>query len=384
MQTQICPVTRCSTDPISTQALPVPVSTTLQVEVPRTAPALCGDPRPFKNSHSLKRNIVYRLNNLMEFSLSASFHYLYTIVLLGLPFFYAARASSVLDLEAAARDTIGNQEIIRSPINDRLDDTPDHHHLDVPGHRLQPSGRLQYILEISNPEGEPRSIVIVRPSPIPQPPHTPDIVPKFQAEWENYVNMRVAEWTILFTVACIFVAVSLTIFQIPEAINEPITRAFTSVAVFRAFSGVIYAPIFPLFFKSQYTRTPRFALFWVKETRKKRKVSTFWNPWVMISLPAASTLWALIFYFLAIFCVTWGMSSTAPTERIQSVTPLVIVTRGLIALSTFVDVTCLVGIMLTLRRFKALYSIVCDSSGSGNGRQDTDPTCTPTDVSNAC
>lgn len=126
------------------------------------------------------------------------------------------------------------------------------------------------------------------------------------------LSFRRVSLILMFNIKCsrIPFSVSLTIFQIPQAIDEPITRAFTSVAIFRAFSGIIYNPIFPIFFKAQYTRTPWFALFWSKvqyilpsrtqnqlfmqEAQAKGTFSTFWNPWIMISLPAASTLWFVI------------------------------------------------------------------------------------------
>lgn len=68
--------------------------------------------------------------------------------------------------------------------------------------------------------------------------------------------------------------------------------------------------------------------------------------------------------------MAWG--TTANTTQMEHAThaPLILATRGVIVLSTLVDMACLAGIVLTLRRFNTLCSIVPNPGGSGDDRRE--------------
>lgn len=115
---------------------------------------------------------------------------------------------------------------------------------------------------------------------LPSPPHFPrESLLKLEQAWNSYLDSRLAEWRAIFTLACVFIAwvhpicdlniissskysiesISVTTFQIPQVIDDPLTRFFASLAVYRAFTGLIYTPIFSLYFNSKFARSVHFA-----------------------------------------------------------------------------------------------------------------------------
>lgn len=95
--------------------------------------------------------------------------------------------------------------------------------------------------------------------------------------WNSYLDSRLAEWKVIFTLACVFIAlvnpilyssipslwysiesISVTAFQIPQVIGDPLTRFFACLAVYRTFTGLIYTPIFSLYFNSKFARSVHF------------------------------------------------------------------------------------------------------------------------------
>ncbi|KAF9468219.1 hypothetical protein BDZ94DRAFT_852381 [Collybia nuda] len=170
--------------------------------------------------------------------------------------------------------------------------------------------------------------------------------------WTTYLDICVAEWKAVFNLACVLVGFSMAMYQIPQAANNPLTYTFVSITQFRAFSGLIYAGVLHVYFKSEHTHTERFAMVWWKSVVGSE--DNIWNTWVMLSLPAASTLWALIFYFLAI--LSFIFRSTAPAPDNHPVPdPLNVTLQVIIAASLLLDLVCLTCVWLTLREYGGKY-----------------------------
>jgi len=226
------------------------------------------------------------------------FHYLHLPLLLALPAFYSSEATSIFVVNESIR----------------------------PVYR-------QWLSTVSVPQPLPESLLNI------------------EEAWSVYLNSRVEEWKVLFTFACALVATSLTFFQIPHATSVPTTHFLASLAVCRALSGLVYSPIFPLFFRSQMTRSIHFIMLWPHE-----RIPTFWSPWTMLSLPAATIIWALVFFILAalnFLCQTAGPEGTAPSLMPAH---LMLVLRGIVTISTLLDFVGLCWIWTLMGRYRRICS----------------------------
>ncbi|KAG6850552.1 hypothetical protein H0H93_011751 [Arthromyces matolae] len=87
---------------------------------------------------------------------------------------------------------------------------------------------------------------LARPSP-------PETVIKLRDAWYHYLDSRVREWKIAGTTACI-----------PDASDDPVTRSIAFFALCRALSGIVYGPIFPIYFRTLRARSAHFAMLWAQ------------------------------------------------------------------------------------------------------------------------
>ncbi|GLB43430.1 hypothetical protein LshimejAT787_1303310 [Lyophyllum shimeji] len=294
--------------------------------------------------------------------------YLYLPVLLFLPLYYFSQASSVLDSAERCKDEYAEWiGVLETRIVD-LDATASSVTLTNPGDiELQPLPRSTTRVEQERPRTAPDSIRVPPPysstpapsSPLVRPPPPASMI-KLEEDWCRYLGSRVVEWKIAATTACVFVAASPTIFQIPDASDDPITRSIAFLALCRALSGVIFGPIFPMYFRGTRTRTVHFAMLWSQEAKKSER-SVFWGPWIMLSLPAVATCWATIFFLLAIFAYIWRTGSTADPSDWQNASPgrppmsidLALALRIVITFITVIDLGCLVWIWRVLRFYSS-------------------------------
>lgn len=114
----------------------------------------------------------------------------------------------------------------------------------------------------------------------------PSVPNEIQSAWMAYLEKRIIELKAIFALASVLVrsvlnyndsgsyahtikpytgSLSLALFQIPRATNDPFTFVFASLAQCRALSGLLYAGILFIYFETrEYTRTARFAKLWWK------------------------------------------------------------------------------------------------------------------------
>ncbi|KAG6908775.1 hypothetical protein DXG01_003304 [Tephrocybe rancida] len=223
----------------------------------------------------------------------------------------------------------------------------------------------------SNPLGRDRSTPepirlpppnsTTRPSsPLARPPPPAKVV-KLREAWYRYMDSRVVEWKIAATTACVFVAASPTIFQIPDASDDPITRSIAFFALCRALSGIVYGPIFPIYFRTTRARSVHFAMLWAQDSQSSRG-RFFRGQWIMLSLPAVATSWATISFILAIFAYIWRTGSVADPSDWPSTVPerqpmsidLALVLRIIITSITVVDIVCMGWIWRVLRGYSRM------------------------------
>ncbi|KAF8074743.1 hypothetical protein FPV67DRAFT_1665493 [Lyophyllum atratum] len=294
--------------------------------------------------------------------------YLYLPILLWLPVYCFSQASAVLDsAEKCAEeyyewigvletriidlDAIASSATLNDPYDVELQVLPNRAAPD-PAERGRATPESIHVPPPYSSAPSPSS-PLVRPMP-------PNSVVKLEADWLRFIGSRIVEWKITATTACVFVAASPTIFQIPDASDDPITRSIAFLALCRALSGIIYGPIFPIYFRGSRTRTAHFAMLWAKKAKESQK-SVFWGPWVMLSLPAVATCWATTFFLLAIFAFIWRTGSTADPSDWPDATPgrppmsidLALALRVVITSITVIDLGCMVWIWKTLRGYSS-------------------------------
>ncbi|TEB29060.1 hypothetical protein FA13DRAFT_686859 [Coprinellus micaceus] len=129
------------------------------------------------------------------------------------------------------------------------------------------------------------------------------VVAKFRALWMNFVESRVFEWNILISITLVLIAASPTIFQIPSASSDRLIRTLTFLSISRAVSGLVFGIILSLHFRSPLTKSVAYVRGWFQESRQT-SLSLF-NFWIVVSLPASSTVWSLILFVSAIFGLVW-------------------------------------------------------------------------------
>lgn len=110
----------------------------------------------------------------------------------------------MLDLATATQNVTNGQDRTGT-VNDHRDEASHDFHLNATGNSLQSLEDVQPFLDITNVNDQ-RTIVIFHSSQISLSPRPLKSALKLQVEWMNYINIRVLEWKMLFTVACLFVA----------------------------------------------------------------------------------------------------------------------------------------------------------------------------------
>ena len=185
-----------------------------------------------------------------------------------------------------------------------------------------------------------------------------------------------------------FPRASLTVFQIPHATDVPATHFFATLTTCRALAGLIYAPIFFLYFSSEMTRSVHFAILWSQVCKNRiliciiddspdagTKTDTLepldnvvpsrrYNsavsgaispcpPFGAYSESRPSCLRALIFLVLTIISFLWQTADPALSELPPAMpTSLAPVLQGVLLTAVVFDTAGLCWILVSLGRYK--------------------------------
>ncbi|KAG6827705.1 hypothetical protein H0H92_010706 [Tricholoma furcatifolium] len=203
--------------------------------------------------------------------------------------------------------------------------------------------------------------------PLVKPPPSVNVV-KLKDAWCSYIDARTVEWKILTTTACVFIAASPTIFQMPYASDDPITRSLAFFSVCRALSGLVYGPIFPIYFRTKRAKSVHSAMLWVEQQQLKhqnlgpRTGTEFLVSMEMDHVVTASHISDLVRCHLTsitIFAYIWRTgavndpsdSSSTDNGRPPMSIDLALVLRIAITSITVVDIGCIVWIWRVLKGY---------------------------------
>ncbi|THH17593.1 hypothetical protein EW146_g3262 [Bondarzewia mesenterica] len=140
------------------------------------------------------------------------------------------------------------------------------------------------------------------------PPMVSPALVRFKQSWETFVDSLLREWKTLNVVSALLLSAIMTIFQIPSALNDPLTRTAALLSLVCALMSLSYgasrwAEVSSLFIPS--------ALGEAQSTR----TSILWNVWVMLAAPAVWLAWSMITFIISILAFVWRTGATNdPTD----------------------------------------------------------------------
>jgi len=150
--------------------------------------------------------------------------------------------------------------------------------------------------------------------------------------WNHYLDSRVAEWKYLFCFSSAFISALVTSVQVMDELPTHLT----TLAFFGGGFGLVSSLIFPIYFTIEGTRSVHSPLVWLQE-----RTPTVWSPWTMFSFPAATIIWAVNLFGIALYShwqtLSQGEGENPPPMPAQSV-------AGLRYISVLFSLLCLAGL----------------------------------------
>ncbi|KAJ7031154.1 hypothetical protein C8F04DRAFT_709233 [Mycena alexandri] len=158
---------------------------------------------------------------------------------------------------------------------------------------------------------------------------------RFKRSWEDFIGTLIKEWKTLNVVSALLLSAILTMFQIPPAASDPVTRTTALLSLVSALMSLCYGCVYIVRFstmRSMY-RASKFAqvtvsrdklrpfaklmMFPLKEARRT-KTLIWWNVWTLLSMPAVFLAWSVVFFIMSIMSFVWSTGSVLDPDERQS------------------------------------------------------------------
>ncbi|RDX48559.1 hypothetical protein OH76DRAFT_1352253 [Lentinus brumalis] len=143
------------------------------------------------------------------------------------------------------------------------------------------------------------------------PPVVSPALARFKISWENFVDTLLREWKTFNLVSALLCTTLLTIFQIQDAANDPLTRWSALFSLVFAIVSLSYGCVYIVHFGTM--RSMDRASRWAEEAQKTR-TALFWNIWVLLATPAIWLAWSMISFCVAILSFVWRTGSQADQD----------------------------------------------------------------------
>ncbi|KAF8638118.1 hypothetical protein AX17_002438 [Amanita inopinata Kibby_2008] len=154
----------------------------------------------------------------------------------------------------------------------------------------------------------PASVVNV-PLPFPEEwtaPLVPPALIRFKQSWEVFIDSLMREWKTLNVVSALLLSAILTMFQIPTAASDPVTRSAALMSLICALMSLSYGCMYIVRFGTM--RSMYRASRWAEEAQKS-KTSILWNVWVFLAMPAVWMAWSMVMFIASILSFVWRTGS---------------------------------------------------------------------------
>ncbi|TFY76837.1 hypothetical protein EWM64_g7176 [Hericium alpestre] len=197
--------------------------------------------------------------------------------------------------------------------------------------------------------------------PFPEEWNPPTVSPalvRFRHSWEAFIDSLIREWKTLNVVSALLLSAILTMFQIPDAANDPLTRTAALLSLVCALMSLSYGCIYIVRFGTM--RSMIRASRWAEEAQKT-KTSILWNVWVLLAAPAVWLAWSMVAFVVSILSFVWRTGSTGdPSSDDPGENPRILSQRQ--ALGPRVAITAVLALGLV---YFAMIVMTFRSYGSG-------------------
>ncbi|EDR00392.1 uncharacterized protein LACBIDRAFT_314305 [Laccaria bicolor S238N-H82] len=155
------------------------------------------------------------------------------------------------------------------------------------------------------------------------------------------------DWEMVNGVSAFLISAILTLLQIPQASNDPITKNTAQLSLICALMGLVYGYIYMVRFGTMRSifRSSK----WEEEVRGTSS-ATWWNVQVLLAMPAVSTSWSMLLFLASIISFVWldgsVNDSSPPLNATAGLGPRVAVTGVLV-----IGMVYFAMIMKTLARY---------------------------------
>ncbi|KAJ7165891.1 hypothetical protein C8R46DRAFT_1096498 [Mycena filopes] len=172
---------------------------------------------------------------------------------------------------------------------------------------------------------------------------------RFKHSWEDFIGSLIKEWKTLNVVSALLLSAILTMFQIPPAASDPVTRTTALLSLVSALMSLCYGCVYIVRFstmRSMY-RASKFAqVTWVQQ------ILLLISVWTLLSMPAVFLAWSVVFFIMSITSFVWSTGSVLdPDERQSLGRHAVLGPRIAITVVLFLGLLYFALIISTLRRY---------------------------------
>ncbi|KAL0063491.1 hypothetical protein AAF712_009585 [Marasmius tenuissimus] len=150
------------------------------------------------------------------------------------------------------------------------------------------------------------------------PPQVTPALRRFKYTWEDFIDSLLREWKTLNVVSALLLSAILTMFQVPNAASDPVTRTAALLSLICAIMALSYGCMFIVRFGSM--RSMFRASRWAEEARKT-KTSMLWNVWVLLAMPAVWMSWSMIFFIVSILSFVWRTGAVDDPDEFEGLSP---------------------------------------------------------------
>ncbi|KAJ7886179.1 hypothetical protein B0H14DRAFT_2697945 [Mycena olivaceomarginata] len=172
---------------------------------------------------------------------------------------------------------------------------------------------------------------------------------RFKHSWEDFVVSLIKEWKTLNVVSALLLSAILTMFQIPPAASDPVTRTTALLSLVSALMSLCYGCVYIVRFSTMGSmyRASKFA-----EEARRTNTLIWWNVWTLLSMPAVFLAWSVVFFIVSIMSFVWRTGSVLAPEERQSLGPQAILgPRVAITVVLLLGLLYFALIIVTLRRY---------------------------------
>ncbi|KAL1742875.1 hypothetical protein HDZ31DRAFT_42292 [Schizophyllum fasciatum] len=145
------------------------------------------------------------------------------------------------------------------------------------------------------------------------PPNVSPALARFKNNWEGFIDSLIREWKTLNLVSALLLSAILTMFQIPDAATDPVTRNTALLSLICALMSLSYGCIYIVRFGTM--RSMYRASRWAEEARRSN-TAILWNVWVLLAMPAVWLSWSMVMFIATILSFVWRTGAVNdPEER---------------------------------------------------------------------